>query len=169
MNKYIETAKKLKTLAERGIDGEKINAQKMLSAYLKKHKINIDDVTDKKMRCYYSVEKFDRRLFFQVLYSVAGMEVYYESYRYRKVMAELSLAEKIEFEIKYSAYKKAFEKAQKILFRAFVVRNNIFAKDAPGLKEADISDELREEMKKASLMANSLDRVNIHKQLKEAS
>ena len=48
MSKYIELAKKLKALADRGIGGEKINAEKMLNALMKKHKISIEDIEGEK-------------------------------------------------------------------------------------------------------------------------
>lgn len=46
--KIIDKAKKLKELAERGIDGEKETAQRMYDAYKKKHKLTDEDINGHK-------------------------------------------------------------------------------------------------------------------------
>src|ERR1035437_8673668 len=48
-NKILDKAKKLKELADRGIDGEKDTAIRMLNAYKKKHKILDIELTDHKI------------------------------------------------------------------------------------------------------------------------
>ena len=44
--KIIEKAKKLKELAERGVDGEKVNAKLMYEKYCQKHNITEQEVND---------------------------------------------------------------------------------------------------------------------------
>lgn len=42
--KILDRAKKLKELADRGIDGEQVNAKDMLEKYMAKHNISIDEI-----------------------------------------------------------------------------------------------------------------------------
>ena len=42
--KYLELARKLKALADKGIDGEKYNAQKQLDKIMKKYGIRMEDL-----------------------------------------------------------------------------------------------------------------------------
>ncbi len=63
MDKYIELAKKLKAHADRGFDGEKINAEKMLNRLLEKHGITIEDIEqDKKSDYFFNLNTIDSRL-----------------------------------------------------------------------------------------------------------
>jgi hypothetical protein len=43
--KILDKAKKLKELADRGIDGEMTNAKDMLEKYMKKHNITMDEIS----------------------------------------------------------------------------------------------------------------------------
>ena len=52
MEKNIELAKKLKALSDRGVGGEKINAEKLLNDLLKKHGLTIEDVEGEKTDVY---------------------------------------------------------------------------------------------------------------------
>lgn len=42
--KILDKAKKLKELADRGVDGEQVNAKDMLEKYMAKHNISIDEI-----------------------------------------------------------------------------------------------------------------------------
>jgi len=42
--KILDTAKKLKELADRGVDGEMASAKVMLAKYMEKHNITIDEI-----------------------------------------------------------------------------------------------------------------------------
>lgn len=46
MEKYIELAKKLKELADRGTGGEKVNAEQQLTRLMEKHGITLEDIED---------------------------------------------------------------------------------------------------------------------------
>ena len=51
--KYIILAKKLKALADKGIDGERVNAQKMLDTLMRKHNLTITDIEGEKTDDYF--------------------------------------------------------------------------------------------------------------------
>ena len=80
MNKHIELAKKLKALADKGIGGEKVNAEKMLNDLLKKHNITIEDVEGEKTENYFfKVKPEDSNLFIQIVKRVRyDLKVYGE-------------------------------------------------------------------------------------------
>lgn len=79
--KLLILARKLKALADKGIDGEKQNAIKMLENFMSKHDIKPEDIEDdiKKERCF-KVE--DRQYIFwqQIVASVIGQDfsVYFD-------------------------------------------------------------------------------------------
>ena len=58
MSKNIELAKKLKALADKGIGGEKSNAEAMLNNLMKKHNITIEEIEGEKlMDFFFKIEK----------------------------------------------------------------------------------------------------------------
>lgn len=74
MSKYIELAKKVKALAEKGIDGEKENAEKLLKALMKKHNISTEDLEDEKPEMFYfKIESYSHDLEFKILNQLCGI------------------------------------------------------------------------------------------------
>ena len=71
MSKQIELAKKLKVLADRGVGGEKDNAEKMLSDFVKKHNLTIEQIEGEAINEYFfKVDKEDIRLWRQIVANV---------------------------------------------------------------------------------------------------
>ena len=73
--KILDRAKKLKELADRGIGGEKVNAEKMLIIYKEKHKISDNEL---------NAHKLDKEVFkgytMQQMYSMMAEELKMEGY-----------------------------------------------------------------------------------------
>jgi len=86
MSKYIELAKKLKALAEKGIDGEKINAEKLLKKLMQKHNISEEDL-----------ESFDEDLFFFKINSKS-----FEGIMKRELLAQICALNKIKLRGEFS-------------------------------------------------------------------
>ena len=58
MSKNIDLAKKLKALADRGVDGEKTNAEAMLNSLMKKHNITIEEIEGEELLdFFFKIEK----------------------------------------------------------------------------------------------------------------
>lgn len=174
MSKYIELAKKLKALAERGEGGEKENAQKMLDELMQKYDISMDEIElDKREdRMFKGVKPAFSKLFAQVVYAVIGKDwdgvgksLRYPSLRWVKCSA----AEKIEIEVRFSIYCRAYVKEIGLFYEAFIQANGIFpianesTSDEP---EKELSLEERQKQYKILSMSQGIEKVDIHKQLR---
>ena len=71
MNKKIEILKKLKALADRGIGGEKENAELLLKKYMKKYNISEKELNkDEEKEVYINLKnEIELRLASQILYA----------------------------------------------------------------------------------------------------
>jgi hypothetical protein len=75
MDKIIELAQKIKALADRGIGGEKLNAQQQLKRIMKKYNISTADIEgDKKEFVAFKVKRESCALFDQVVSTVLGVD-----------------------------------------------------------------------------------------------
>ena len=140
MSKCIDLAKKLKALANRGIDGEKINAETMLNALMKKHGITIEEIEGEKIEDYYfQVKKEDIRLWHQIIAKVDDSISSYGEFP-KNVIKEFSLkgnhmlkcttSQYVEIEAKLSFYKKLYEEELEIFFIAFLSANDLLVKES---------------------------------------
>jgi hypothetical protein len=145
--KHIELAKKLKALADKGIGGEKINAEKMLNSLLKKHNLTIEDIEGEKIeKHYFKLEKKDERLWAQIVKSVNNEIKCYGPFPIKMIkeyhfpgnyLIECTISEYIEIEAKNNIYKRLYEEESNIFYHAFCTANNILIKPK---KSIDISD-----------------------------
>ena len=133
MSKYLELARKLKALADRGVGGEKENAKTMLKALMKKYGFTVADIDGEEIdwQEIKGVTSEKNKLFHQVCYHVCGK-------KYRKMgvkkyknirFLHSTKAEAIEVEAKLNFFWKLYEEELQIFHHAFVQRNNIYAED----------------------------------------
>jgi len=142
-NKATELAKKLKALAERGIGGEKINAEIALKRLLKKHNISLEDIEEEtKYRRYIKVPKSKEKLFHQICANVLGRDfsVYGNPRKPGFSIIDLSNSDFLEIEAKYKFYLKCYQEELDVFYLAFVQKNNLFTKGIV-LKESEVSQE----------------------------
>lgn len=170
MSKYLELAKKLKALSERGIDGEKENAAAALDKLMKKHDITHEMLEDAETRyAYFKVTPEQRRLFFQVVASVIGnnFETYFKRGKKNIIILKVTSEEVIEIEIRYAIFWKAYIKEEEIFWTAYVHKNNLHPKPMPNdtKEEKELSDEEIADLRKALELSKSIEKQNIHKQL----
>ena len=84
--KKIDLLKKLKTLAEQGIGGEKETAQKKLEQLMQKYNVEEQELSDDVVERYefrYHGE-FEKRMLLQVGYKVLGKKIKEKMYEYRR-------------------------------------------------------------------------------------
>lgn len=163
-----ERLKKLLKLSERGIDGEKEAATKILNNLMKKYNITEEQLKSKsvdwyKFRVY---NDWEMKLLFQTIYKVLG---YGNDYRYIKkskttYLFELTLEESIEIEYIFSIYKQDLKKEFDLFYRAFISKNNIFPANAPKPSDDEPID-YKKAIKMQSFMSG-IENSNIHKALK---
>lgn len=135
--------KKLKTLAERGIEsGEREAAANLLQKLCEKHNITADQIDgpeEKKMRWFvHKKSKYHKDLLTQCMYKIFGdhrAKYTKGAGHYRKSMigTECTAAEAIEIELDYAFFSAAFEKETERLFHIFIQKNDIFPENVPAV------------------------------------
>jgi len=138
MNKHIELAKKLKALADKGVGGEKVNAEKMLNDLLKKHNITIEDIEGEKTEDYFfKVKSKDAHLFTQIVKRVRYDLKVYGEVPAKKIkewglkgnyFTTCTAFEFIEIRTMFDHYTELYKKELDIFFGAFLQANDLLAK-----------------------------------------
>lgn len=131
-----ELLKKLKALAEQGVGGEKLNAQNKLNELMKKYNVTETELSDDLLldcEFKYSGER-ERKLLIQVVYKVTNDSNAVYSFIYTatkrhcrtKLGCKATAAQKIEIDFLFDFYKKLYAKEEKVFFRAFIQKHQIF-------------------------------------------
>ena len=128
--------KKLKALAERGIGGEKENAQALLEKLCEKYGISLDQIEssdERKTRWFTFLRKpFHRKLLFQCIFKTipdGDRKVYRRGIppgQTSELGVDCTDAEAIEIELDYSFFSKCFESEIERFYDMFVQKNDIF-------------------------------------------
>lgn len=184
-SKGLELAKKLLALKQRGFGGEAENAAKMLAHILKKYDLTEEEIESERLDPYFfkvfrkGTEK--RKLAFQIIVSVLGMDIKYANHRTdsSKIMLEISRSQYIELTEKLGAYINAYEKHMKEMqdtqTYAFIIANNIYPAqpektpeevlEEASNKKAPTAEEMEQHMK-AKRAAGEIEPTIINKLLK---
>lgn len=143
MSNYLKLAKKIKALADRGVGGEKINAEQMLNALMQKHDISMEQLEEGATDWHeYKIKPTDRLFFMSVVVSVLRNKIKnYKQYKL-KFWIESTDAEYLEIEAKFDFFLKVYEKDICIFRRAWFIKNELYNPDA----ELDMPDFSREEL-----------------------
>lgn len=172
MNKILELAKKIKALADQGVGGEKLNAQKMLAALCAKHGIDIDELEERETVATHTfiATKLTEKLLDQIIWKVCGGKTkLYEPGRKRYgTRIECTEAQRLEILALYSIYSRALAKAVEDVKRAFIQANDIFptGDDEDDDEEEDTrTPEQRAEDKRIALLSMGLERTPVFKGL----
>lgn len=166
MSNIIDLAKKLKALAERGIDGEKVNAERMLQNLMRKHSISLEEI-EGEARDYvsFTVKPEQGKLFAQVASMVVPTASLYGKKGSRnKVFAELTKCEYIELKATFDFFWKAWQRESGLFYTAFIHRNHIFRNEET-TEEADENSPTQEEVEKIVAMMASINKYTRRKEL----
>ena len=127
--------KKIRTLAERGVDGEAENAEEILRRLMEKYGVSEDELNEEERRRhdfeYHGKER--EKLLRQVVYKVTGGNAYTLVYTEtgRKVKTKLgadcTAAEKVEIEFLFDFYSRLWERERAAFLSAFIQKHRIFA------------------------------------------
>jgi hypothetical protein len=157
---------KLFALSQRGVGGEKRNANNMLLSLLKKHGLTMLDVEQEAKRDYWFkwVDEYERKLLDQLFYKIIGrgFDAWTSRKKRKQVCVVVSPSVMLEIEIQFSIYKKSLKEGLITYYQAFVQKNNIFPKqngDVAGQKMTD------EEIEKLTRMMRVVGKTNINKQI----
>ena len=159
--KTILRMRKLQALAERGVGGEKDTAEKMLQKMLEKNGIqSLDELQSEKYEyvLFPYNGKYEKKLLKQCIYkvlTVAGDRTYYRTKGKRqKLGIYCTKAQKIEIQMEFDFYRKAFYEELDIFIVAFINAQKIFPPDAP----VETSDSFSERDRKILHMAGGIDK-----------
>lgn len=159
--KILSKLKGLKALADRGVDGEKIAAQKMLEKFMCKHGITEGDLGVEQTECSYFAYKgeIEKKLLVQVVYSVLGDSLT-DLYPLKgKLGFYTTIAQRVEIEIKFDFYKKAWKEELAFFYKAFVSKNDIIPPDDL-VKNETVKDVSASDALKIALMMEGLETRN---------
>ena len=173
MSNYLELAKKLKALAERGVDGEKLNAEAMLQKLMKKHDISIDELEADAIEIeFININRNFELITMVLIQSVIGEVKFYTMSKNGKMIStkigfKCKKHELIEIQAKIDFYIKAFKAELEIFEVAFLGKNNI----RPKFFNPE-NDHLRQKLdmetyQKIKSMQNGIDNHQFHKQIEQ--
>ena len=164
--------RKIHTLALKGVDGEKQQAQSILDKLMKKYDISLEELDEEKI-CEYEFEyhgKEQKSLLRQTIYKVTGDKSAVWSLQYTdsgrqcktRLGGRCTAAQKVEIDFLFDFYKRIWEKDKQALLSAFIQKHRIFGELKPGEKAREIS---AEKMEKMNLLMLGLSDESPQKQL----
>jgi len=134
MEDIIKTkVKKLYELSQRGINGEKTNAQFFLDKLLKKYNITLEEaIGEKKEAIFFNYKNNEeKQLLHQIIAKVCGDIDVYVKKGVKRYFIKCTEAEKIEILELFDFYKKLYATEQKEILKslmiAFIHKHKLFA------------------------------------------
>ncbi len=174
--KIIDLAKKLKALAEKGVGGEKMNAERMLSDLMKKHKITEADINGEEIKDFFwKMTEPDFTLWYQCIKKVNYNIPVYGPFPQKEIkrlllegnhMISCTIAEKVEIECMFETYKRLYIEEVDIFFLAFCRANDLLV-DHPEKSHKPLSEEDAAKYDRAATMSGSIEKRTHRKQLKK--
>ncbi len=146
-NRIKEQIKKIMRLAERGVGGEKTNAQTLLNRLLRKYSLSLEDFKNDVKISYkfYCRTKHEKRLLINTVGKVLNIDQVSMSDTKRAIYINLTKLEFAKVDHLYETYRKEFRKELKkqadITVQAFLSVNNIFPDCDSNRKESEIDPE----------------------------
>ena len=171
----IELLQKIQALAERGVGGESVSAEKKLKQLMQKYGVSDDELADEKtiLQDYRYYSKEEKQLIAQIACKVVNVRggIFYsrldrETNRKMTVLAvEATKAQHIEIEFLFDFYKKEWEKERELFFRAFISKNELHSNLPPDDKTERLTEEQRH---KLNMMMFGIEKSNPIKRLEES-
>lgn len=135
---------KIAALAERGVGGEKTNAESLLKKSLKRHGLTMADIEkeqqEKIIKAYYPNTVAERKLLDHIVAQVAntfGVDMYTHKNKRKYRGFKLTAIEHIEAEAMFSYYKKLLKSETEIFLEAFVNKHHIFPESSEEKENED--------------------------------
>lgn len=169
----INLAKKLKSLSERGIGGEKENAIAMLQSLMKKHSITMEMINENDAKDHDFVINDDEETFFiQIIANVIGVKDTqwgtYKMHPKQKIIYWINCtpSEAIEIQAKFNFFIKIWVKERDIFYSAFIQTNRLWSKPS-GENNDDEKELSREEKEKIRKMLSLMEVMDRHLFIKQ--
>ena len=172
MSNKAELLKKIKALADQGVDGERESAQTLLARLMEQYGISETELEEERRETAwfpYSQET-ERRLLNQIIYMVTGAGGFgcvgtYSGRKRKKMGTECTAAERLEIEANYAFFRAAMEEELEIFYSAFACKNNLFPSEdkAKPRDIEELSPEEKDRYMKVGLMAEGMERHTLRK------
>lgn len=175
MEKHINLARKLKALADRGVDGEKLNGEKMLADLMAKHKITLADIEGEKQNDYFfKLSKDKQYLWHQIVGSTNYTIKVYGEFPAAKIkelrldgnyMITCTVVEFAEITAKFDFYSKLYDQELTVFFEAFIHANDLLVTkpDTPHFKH--LTEKERSDYSRARQMASQIKKGTYYRQI----
>ena len=166
---------KILALAERGIDGEKVNARFILEKLLKKHELTLDDILKKDnqeliKKGYRYKNKMEKTLLVQIYVSITNInDVRYWKRRNASIIGfELTAIDHIELSEMYGYYKKLLKEEISCIVDAFIQKHELYSSASGEESSGDKTVDIERLQRIRRMMANMQDSsfVSTRKRLK---
>lgn len=173
MDKIMELLKKLKALAEGGVDGEKDNAEQMLSSMMKKHGITLDMLEENiRRKRTFKLSDSQRKIFFQVAGSVLGKNTTYWFNKKSKAQVkefdfEVTEIEFLEIKAKFEFYWKAYQEELDVFISAFIHKNKLYSKPSDTEEDEEPKELTLEEKQRLFKIRQMMDGMESRSFLKQ--
>lgn len=170
MSDIISTLKKLQALAQRGVGGERTNAQMFLERFMREHDIT-ESMLENPDRSVHSfcVAKVKETIFIQCVVSVIGNDFTCRESRRGKhyYFIECTESEYIEIEYKLKWYWKEWKKEQRLFLHAFILRNELVSPrpEDCGKDWSELTEKEKDEIRRINEMQRSIHNDKHHKAL----
>lgn len=175
MEKYIELAKKLKALADKGAAGERYNAQKKLDEIMARYGIIPEDIEEQvRELVWFKIKRGQKQLFAQVVFSIVSRERDILASRDKpyEFAVDVTKGERVEITAKFeffwmawSKYLNAWKKEKGKLYAAFIHKNRIFNESDPKKNWDEMSPEEQRKAMEIAMMSQAIERSVFNKQL----
>jgi len=148
-DKIIQLAIKLKALADRGVNHERVKAEALLNKLLAKHNMSINDleIIESKWQ-EFKVKLYQRNFFNYIVDNVLGTEWEQRQHETKKSSYYVfcSNLEAIEIEGKFEFYWRIFQNDIATFMKAFIRENKLFPKNPEYIEYEKLDEKQREEM-----------------------
>ena len=168
----IELLRKIQALAERGVGGEKRNAEELLARMMAAYSITEQDLKkdEIKFQTFPYKTDLDRRLIKQMIYMVTGetpcgVKRVATGRTLKEVGVDCTDAQRVEIEIARRFYAEAMEKDLDVFFVAFCKRNNLYPPNGETVSVDEMTSSEALQDKRASIMAAAMEEHTMRKML----
>lgn len=159
---------KLLALAERGVDGEKVTAQRMLQKLLNKHSLTIEDLLDDQVGDHeFKFKSADERtLLTQTVFKVLNKPTIRAGMIGKSLWVKCTQIQAVEISTHWEIYRREYKKQTRALLSAFIHTNQMY----PDVTESDsapvqMTPEQMEHIRATRNLMSSMNAVPIHRAL----
>lgn len=179
-NELLDKIRKLQALAERGIDGERISAEKRLAEIMDKYGITWEEIDNEEKRfIWYSAKGKDWKMLITQLLGINKIHFaiiestnrskrakiiryHYPPRREENVLIECTYSKFIELTTAYEIFQRSFDEHYESFVYAFLDKNHLLAE---GDADYDPTPEDVKRYERSRMMIRGIEKAEINKQI----